>query len=348
VDGVARVIDFGVAKASGRLQSTAGGVLKGKSAYMAPEQLGGGDIDRRVDVYAASVVLWEALAGRPLVVGENHAQVLVKVLKGGFLRPSEVAPAVDPRFDPIVMKGLALEPRDRFATAEEMALALEKGIGVASPAEVASWVKAVGAKSLSGRAARVRELESGAAFGLAETVERPIVASGNEHVRSDAATEYATPRPLETVTTDATIALAVARPSNAQVPMSAAPPAHSPAKSPRSSGAGVIAIVAVVGVAVAIGVVAIRRGPSTRHVNAPPPVTVPAAAPPTSSATAGSADHAPPSPSGRPAPKTSASAVKIVVPPRRPPRAGSSKAVDCEQPIYVDDDGIRRVKPECQ
>jgi eukaryotic-like serine/threonine-protein kinase len=73
-DGVARVLDFGVAKAAGRLQETGdSGALKGKIAYMAPEQITGGAVSRQTDVYAASVVLWELLTGRRLVDGENDA-----------------------------------------------------------------------------------------------------------------------------------------------------------------------------------------------------------------------------------------------------------------------------------
>src|ERR1019366_2190828 len=60
-DGVARVLDFGVAKAAGRLQTTRDGQLKGKLSYMAPEQIHGATVTRRTDIYAASVVLWETL-----------------------------------------------------------------------------------------------------------------------------------------------------------------------------------------------------------------------------------------------------------------------------------------------
>src|SRR5205085_807343 len=80
VDGVARVVDFGVAKAAGRLQTTRDGQLKGKLSYMAPEQLSGGIADRRTDVYAASVVLWEALAG-PRQVGQR-----VQLMASGALQ----------------------------------------------------------------------------------------------------------------------------------------------------------------------------------------------------------------------------------------------------------------------
>src|SRR5450432_1976245 len=69
-DGVARVLDFGVAKASNRLQTTREGKIKGKLSYMAPEHVTG-SVDRRTDVYAAGVVLWEALTGRRLFLGDN-------------------------------------------------------------------------------------------------------------------------------------------------------------------------------------------------------------------------------------------------------------------------------------
>ena len=71
VDGSARVVDFGVAKAAGRLQTTREGQIKGKLAYMPPEQIRGEALDRRVDVYAASVVAWEALAGKRLFTDEE-------------------------------------------------------------------------------------------------------------------------------------------------------------------------------------------------------------------------------------------------------------------------------------
>ncbi|MBI4704792.1 MAG: serine/threonine protein kinase [Deltaproteobacteria bacterium] len=81
VDGAARVVDFGIAKAAGRLQSTRDGQLKGKIMYMAPEQVGLGQVDRRTDVYAASVVLWEALAGRKLFRFDEPAAAIAHIIK---------------------------------------------------------------------------------------------------------------------------------------------------------------------------------------------------------------------------------------------------------------------------
>ena len=80
-DGVARVLDFGVAKAAGRVQTTREGQLKGKLAYMAPEQTRG-MVSRATDVYAAAVVLWETLTGRRLFSGENEAEMLAPGHRG--------------------------------------------------------------------------------------------------------------------------------------------------------------------------------------------------------------------------------------------------------------------------
>jgi eukaryotic-like serine/threonine-protein kinase len=160
VDGVARVLDFGVAKAAGRLQNTRDGQLKGKLAYMAPEQIKGEEIDRRTDVYAASVVLWEALVGRRLVHGLNEGQVLGAVLAGNFPPPSSVVPSVPPAVDALVMRGISMNPAARWQTAREFAIAVERTLGVASPYEVAEWAQSVGAEALAMRAARVREMES--------------------------------------------------------------------------------------------------------------------------------------------------------------------------------------------
>jgi serine/threonine-protein kinase len=159
-DGVARVLDFGVAKAAGRLQNTRDGQLKGKLAYMAPEQIRGDAVDRRTDIYAASAVLWEGFAGRRLIHGLNEGQVLAAVLAGGFPPPSASHPGCPPEVDALVMRGLGMTPDERWGTARELAIAVERAIGVASPYEVAEWVQSVGAETLAIRAARVREMES--------------------------------------------------------------------------------------------------------------------------------------------------------------------------------------------
>jgi eukaryotic-like serine/threonine-protein kinase len=164
-DGVPRVLDFGVAKAAGRLQTTRDGQVKGKIAYMPPEQLSGGGVSRQTDIYAAAVVLWEALAGRRLFDGETEAIVLVRAIEGRIDRPSLYNPMLDASADAVVMRGLARDPSHRFATAREMAVALEQTIGVASPYEVGEWVEFVAGDELARRAARIAEIESASLSG---------------------------------------------------------------------------------------------------------------------------------------------------------------------------------------
>jgi eukaryotic-like serine/threonine-protein kinase len=159
VDGTPRVLDFGIAKAMGRLQSTRSGQMKGKLAYMAPEQIRNATVTRRTDVYGASVVLWEALAGSRLFVGDEGA-IIGQVLEGKIQRPSEVEPSVPAEIDPIVMRGLSHDPEQRHATALELARELAQVADVASPLEVAEWVHDIAGASIAARAALVARVES--------------------------------------------------------------------------------------------------------------------------------------------------------------------------------------------
>ena len=159
-DGTSRVLDFGVAKAAGRIQTTRDGQVKGKIAYMPPEQLSGGVVSRQSDIYAASVVLWEALTGRRLFDGETEAMVLVRAIEAKIDAPSSANPALDAATDAVVLRGLARDPAARFATARDMALAIEQTIGLASPYEVGEWVESVAAEEIGRRARNIAEIES--------------------------------------------------------------------------------------------------------------------------------------------------------------------------------------------
>jgi serine/threonine-protein kinase len=160
VDGVAKLIDFGVAKAVGRLQTTREGEVKGKTAYMSPEQLRGDDIDRRCDVYAASIVLWEALTGHRLFVGESTSDLVLQILDSTVPRPSQLKANVPEAIDRIVLRGLSREREERFSTAGEMAAAIEQSVIPAPIRDVGIWVSALAAESLAKRAALVRAVES--------------------------------------------------------------------------------------------------------------------------------------------------------------------------------------------
>ncbi len=125
-DGAVKLIDFGVAKAMGRAQHTATGILKGKFPYMSPEQAEGLDLDPRSDVFALGIVLWEQLTGRRLFKGENDlaTQRLVKACV--VEPPSKWNPALPAGLDAVVLKSLAKLPQDRYADAGEFRMALEE------------------------------------------------------------------------------------------------------------------------------------------------------------------------------------------------------------------------------
>ncbi|WP_224240354.1 serine/threonine-protein kinase [Hyalangium gracile] len=124
-EGEVKVIDFGIAKATSVVeQKTSPGVVKGKYPYFSPEQAQGRqDLDSRTDVYAAGVVLYEAVCGKRPYEGEFVA-VLPRILAGDYTPPSEVNPAVSPELEDIITRALALRREDRFQTAKALSEAL--------------------------------------------------------------------------------------------------------------------------------------------------------------------------------------------------------------------------------
>jgi serine/threonine-protein kinase len=160
LDGVPRLLDFGIAKAVGRAQTTQNGQLKGKLSYMAPEQLTGGRVTRQTDVFAASIVLWETLAGCRLFQGDNEGQSVERVLSGRVVPPSRHAD-LPPALDAVVLRGLSVEPADRYPTARDMALALEEALPLAAPSKIGRWVEALAKETLRWHDERVAEIQSG-------------------------------------------------------------------------------------------------------------------------------------------------------------------------------------------
>lgn len=139
-EGVARILDFGIAKAEGRSAATSNGQVKGKAGYMAPEQVRGKPLDRRADVYAAGIVLWELLTGTRFAEGENPLASMLKILEGTPSAPSSVRADVPPELDAIVARALSRDRDARYATAREMALAVEACLAPAPRRDVAAWV----------------------------------------------------------------------------------------------------------------------------------------------------------------------------------------------------------------
>ncbi|AKV01529.1 serine/threonine protein kinase [Labilithrix luteola] len=165
-DGIARLLDFGIAKAAFRLNSTRDGQLKGKLRYMAPEQLHAGRVDRRADVYAASVVLWEALTGRALFSSQDAGPLVREILHGDVPAPSQFVAGLPAGLDDVVLRGLARDPQSRFPTAMEMIEALEHVENPATSRVIGKWVASTAFASLAARAALLARIESGSAQAL--------------------------------------------------------------------------------------------------------------------------------------------------------------------------------------
>lgn len=160
LDGVARVLDFGVAKAAMRSGATRDGQMKGKLSYMSPEQLNGKDIDRRSDIFAAGIVLWEALAGKRLFAGADAGEILGKVLASDIPTPKSVVPSLPDEVSEAVMRSLERDPDKRFQTARDFAVALEKVAALATAHTVGEWVRDYGGDELGKRLNLVTRVES--------------------------------------------------------------------------------------------------------------------------------------------------------------------------------------------
>ncbi len=150
-EGSVKVIDFGIARAMGRITDTNTGSMKGKFGYMSPEQAKGEEVDKRTDIFALGVVLWEAVCGKRLFQRDNELATMRALIYDPIAKPSAVT-AVDPALDAIIMKALSRNPNHRYATAADLAAALEKFIakeGGVGTAQLAGMMKTAFASELS-------------------------------------------------------------------------------------------------------------------------------------------------------------------------------------------------------
>ncbi|HKO90421.1 MAG TPA: serine/threonine-protein kinase, partial [Polyangiaceae bacterium] len=160
LDGVARIFDFGVAKAAAmRSQVTSDGQMKGKLSYMSPEQLNSREVDRRTDVFAAGVVAWECLTGKRLFAGSDPGEVLAKVLTLDITPPIEVQGSIPRPLSDTVMRALERSPEQRWQTARDFAIELERSTPLAAPHVVGDWVELNASDAVQDRRHRVESVE---------------------------------------------------------------------------------------------------------------------------------------------------------------------------------------------
>jgi serine/threonine-protein kinase len=125
-EGHVKLLDFGIAKAADSKAETRTGVIKGKCGYMAPEQFGGVEVDRRADLFAVGAMLWQVITGRKLWQRLSDVEVFQRLAQGLIPRPSSVAPNVDPALEAICMRALAPNVGERYRTAADFRTALDE------------------------------------------------------------------------------------------------------------------------------------------------------------------------------------------------------------------------------
>jgi serine/threonine-protein kinase len=376
VDGVPRVLDFGVAKAAMRSASTRDGQLKGKLSYMAPEQLGGSGVDRRTDVFAAGIVLWEALVGQRLFAGADPGEIVAKVLNEKLKPPMALVANVPPALNAVVMKALQRDPEKRYQTARDFANELEASVALPRPNAVGEWVEKIAAVDLERRAQvlskietistspeDVAKLQGELAAAPDASVDRTSTIS---NVRSGSGSRPKLPPPprriLNAESGDES-GFRVTTPSTADVEARAAAP------DPPRRRSGIFAWFLGAVTCAAIGGLASIYAPRIFHdasgrSGGPPRATsassaaTPVAAPPAPTVEikdlppAGSTDDIegatpePPSAASVPAPELRAPKMQEAKTQEAKTKAARS-ASKCNPPYTVDANGIKRLKPQC-
>ncbi len=348
-DGVARIVDFGIAKAARRVHSTGDRKLKGKLGYMAPEQLKLEQIDRRADIFSAGVVLWEMLTGVRLFPYDEPAKVVAEMLAYEPQPISLSVPEISAALDDLILRALQPNSEQRFQTAREMAMALEASCPPAGVLEVAGWVLRTAGPALRQRAAWVADAES-------KTPSNLTIAKGLPPAGSTPAGGAALPN---VAFIDSTQPFALDASSGALGPANADGARDSAVVEPKRRRPLMWMAFATAAAALLVGGIAALRESLTEEpasvivlpANAPDPLPAgrpspariePAPAPPASEARPSSPPTAASSDGGS-SPRASAA--------RRSPPAKverrSARRPDCAVPYTVDAKGIKRFRNEC-
>ncbi len=182
-DGDVKVIDFGLAKAANRASRTAAGIIKGKIAYMAPEQSVGAPVDRRTDVFALGATLWELSCDRRLFKHADETETLRRVHAADIPDPRRLIDGFPPALWRVLERALAREKDHRYATAAELARDLDafaRGVGTVDQQTVADTMRELFADDHSRPAARIAEWRrygQSAATAVPDTQEAEVTRS---------------------------------------------------------------------------------------------------------------------------------------------------------------------------
>ena len=288
MNGIAKLIDFGIAKARDRVsEDTSEGMLKGKIHYMAPEQALGKPVDRRADVWAVGAILHHLLSGKPAFDGENHLATLHLLTAG---RPPLPLPStVHPAVSAIARRALSHDPAQRFATAAEMQSAIEAAMVQAG---LVTTTTAVAAFVREHMAERSKKRKEGLDLALSAAAQRDKVARLLEKAGADSSSGHDVPsdagRPIPVAdATYPTVLLGSAghaqpisgESSSATLGSALASPVP-PAGLPRKVGWRSVVVASAALLAVGVAIFAARSNHEAPAAAAPPPN--PPAAPPSS------------------------------------------------------------------
>jgi serine/threonine-protein kinase len=332
VDGNSRVLDFGIAQAALRSHVTAAGTVKGKIAYMSPEQAQGLAVDARTDVFAAGVVLWEVVTGRRLFFAPDSRDALELLLTSRIPAPSSIVPSLPPALDAVVLRALERDRELRFPSARDFAEALRAAVDEGSRKEVADWVARVAKDGLAERLQLLQALEASA---LETKREAALPTATRSSVR--AAAPPPSPGAEQTQAQVTVTTSLLPQPQVKRAPYR------------RAWWAGSAAVLAA-----SLAVWLFRTTPAAAPAAARPPSFAAAstvmaqAAPPPPRPAASPAVDAPPVVEADRLPLAPSSAPPVPMkrlPPRETPTAASKKS--CSPPYRIDASGVRRVKPEC-
>lgn len=354
-DGLVKILDFGIAKAASESHVTRTGQLSGKAAYMSPEQVTGHVVDKRSDIFAAGVVLWEALTGERLFRprGAPETAALRNVLELRVKSPGEFRPGLSPALEQAVMRAIERDPARRFGSARDFALALEEAVPQASLSAISNGVLHLSGSRLSRAAVEApAELnfapnaDSAHALGAEATSAEPSAVTVGSELRAELTV------PLEGVSFE-----------------------HSNANVSKSRSVRRVAVLAMCGVALcaALGLVVVTWvGGGTLEAQSPLPSKAATTQPVAPAVVAASRVEPMPTIGSQEAPLTAPETVLPVAhpirstqhaserasvncrePAKRPAVNGTvkpaltSKTTNCSPPTYTDAEGIQHFKPEC-